>query len=305
MKRFLLAVAFVALASGCTKTSSPSDSGRSVGAIFRISAEEIAVKTASDGTKATQLVVGVYDKDSGYLEELSVPVEKASSDAFSGLHATYSVILQEGHSYDFVFLAQTPGNPFYDIDLPSATMTVLPTGLANVEERDAFYGRYSLDAVDSEVFAEITLHRPFAQLNVVSEKEDFELARAADIQFEKSSFRVSAPTVLHLLSGKADTPALYDMGPNVIAEHPDFAPYAGDYWISTGYILATQEKNLFDVSFSVYEKGSAESLYTTVVNGVPLQRNYRTTIHGSVLTAEGGFDIVVDPLYSGQEDLTF
>ncbi len=306
MKHYLLLTAVaVAVAAGCTREPVPQGVEETVPAVFRLGMGEVSVKSESDGLKATQLIVGVYDRESGYVSDISIPVEQASPDAFQERHTYFRANLTKGHSYDLVFIAQVPGNPFYTIDLPGKTLTVSTAGAANDEDRDAFYAVYPVEQVDGMVEADIVLRRPFAQVNVVSRKDDFEKAREAEILFERSSLRLHAPTVLHLLDGSVDTVRPYDLSPNRISLHPNYKPYLDDYWIATCYVLSNRSSNLYDIQFSVYKKGSSLVMNTTTVTDVPLRRNYRTTISGNILTAEGSFDIVIDPLYSGSTDIPF
>jgi hypothetical protein len=301
IRKFIPIALATVLMAGCAQEPAPQPVPETVEAVFRVGKGAVATKASSDGTKATQLVVGVYDREDGYRADLSIPVEKADPEAFHDLYTVYTAKLVKGHSYDFVFIAQVPDNPYYEINLPDGTLTVATSGLSNEENRDAFYAVYPVERIDGEIVANVVLHRPFAQINIVSDKVDFEQARASEISFERSSLRLRAPSVLHLVSGEADTPADYDFSANQIALHPDFQPYAEDYWIATAFVLSRNSSDLYNVEFSVYEKDSAKALHTTSVTGVPLKRNYRTTLFGSVLTAEGNFDIVINPLYAGSE----
>ena len=307
MKKILytiLAAAAVIAAAGCAKETVPG--AGEVDANFTVSFAESATKAVSDGLTATQLVVGVYDKATGYVESLSKPVATADANAFTALKATFSARLVKGHGYDIVFIAQAPGNTAYTIDLAAKTFTVNPAGLSNDETRDAFYSVYSIDKVEEALVATVTLKRPFAQLNVIDLKADYEAAKTAGVTFGKSSLKLTAPTVMNLLDGTVGTPKEYDLAANAVSVvNPDFEPYKaqGDYWLLNDYILAGTATANHDIAFSLYEEGAAAPLFTQTVTNVPLQRNYRTNLYGNLLTSDGDFSIIIEPQYEGMNDV--
>ena len=307
MKKLLytiFAAAAVFAAAGCARETLPGEG--EVDATFNVGFAESATKAVSDGLTATQLVVGVYDKATGYVSSLSKPTASADPNAFTALKATFSARLVKGHGYDIVFIAQAPGNTAYTIDLAGGTFTVNPAGLSNDETRDAFYSVYSIDKVEDAVLATVTLKRPFAQLNVIDLKADYEAAVAAGVNFSKSALKITAPTVMNLLDGTVGTPAEYDFAANEVAvSQPDFEPYkaAGDYWLLCDYILAGTSTANHDITFSFYEAGATAPLFTQGVANVPLQRNYRTNLYGNLLTTDGDFSIIIEPQYDGMNDV--
>ena len=312
MKKILytfLAAAAMFFAAGCEQESLRPASDGTVNATFTVNFAQPATKAdISDGTTATQLVVGVYDRESGALvtSQSWLPDATDHLNAFTGLTAKFPARLVKGHQYDLVFFAQAPGNTAYTIDLSAKTLTVKPAGVSNDETRDAFYGTYAVDEVgDTSIEGTVVLKRPFAQINVIDLKADFEAAKDALVTFGKSSLKLTAPSVMNLLDGTVGTPVEYDLTAGAMsAEHPDFEPYKaqGDYWLMDNYILAGTAKSLVDLSFSLYETGSTAALSTVPVSNVPVLRNYRTNIYGSLLTQGGEFVVTIDPVYEGQEE---
>ena len=293
--------------AGCTRESgiSSADQNGTVQVNFQLGYAGALTKSVSDGSTATQLVVGVYDKQSGFVSSLSyLPTASEFKHAFSGLKATYSARLVKGHGYDFIFMAIAPDNGVYTIDLPAKTLTVNPVGLSNAEERDAFYATYSIEKVTEDILdAEVTLTRPFAQINVIALKADYEDADEALAPFGASSFVMKAPTKLNLSDGSVSESKNYELAKAAMpagSEHPDFEPFKtnGDYWILTNYVLAGSLSDVSDISFGLYD--SAGNAFTTYdVASVPFRRNYRTNIYGTLLTTQGSFTISIDPIYDG------
>ena len=298
------ATAALLFAAGCEREASPVDKEGYVDAEFNVTFAQPGTKAdISDGTTATQLVVGVYDKDgNAYVPTLSWPVSADHANAFSGLQAKFTARLVKGHGYDIVFLAQAPDNGAYTIDLAAKTLTAKTTGVSNDEARDAFYGTYSVDKVDGAISENVILKRPFAQINVIDLKEDYEAAAAALVNFGGSSLKVTAPTVLNLLDGTVGTPAEYNFSKGTMSMvHPDFDPYKtnGDYWLLDNYILAGTASSTVNLEFSLYDS----SLLTSYsVPNAPVQRNYRTNIYGSLLTSSGEFVVIIDPMYEGSNE---
>ena len=303
----LLAAAATLCAVGCAKESRQTVDaleGNTVEASFDLGFSGTLTKAVSDGLTATRLVVGVYDKELGYVESLSVAPDAADyKTAFANLAATYKTRLVKGHGYDIVFLAVAPEGGAYAIDLAAGKLTVNTEGLSNDENRDAFYAVASIDKVTGSVSQSVTLKRPFAQFNVISSKKDYEDAVAALVHFKASALKVTAPTVLHLVDGSVDTPAEYNLAAAPMADLAvNFEPYktAGDYWLMADYILVG-ESDMLDVTFTLFSEEREDALNEISVPSVPFKRNYRTTAYGSVLTTEGEFNLIIDPIYEGEE----
>ncbi|MBO4475963.1 MAG: hypothetical protein J5737_04525 [Bacteroidales bacterium] len=309
MKRILciiLAAAATLLAASCTKEAGCFGTcSDTVEARFNLGFAGTLTKAFSDGLSATQLIVGVYDRQLGYLSSLSIaPDATGYKNAFSQFQAAYSVRLVKGHGYDIVFLAVAPDNDVYTVDLANKTLTAKTDGPSNVEARDAFYAVCSIDRVTEAAEQNVTLKRPLAQINVITNKADYEVALAAGVTFGKSSLNIKAPKVLNLLDGTVGESVDYSLTPEVMPQsNPDFAPYDanGDYWILTDYILAGSDGGNADVTFGVYAEGENSELYSHSVPNVPLKRNWRTNIVGDVLTVNNNFVLTVVPSFDGEE----
>ena len=104
--------------------------------------------------------------------------------------------------------------------------------------------------ISEEGRAEVSLKRPFAQLNVGTSPEDFEAARAAGL-----------------------------------------APVSGT-------------ENNKDVTFTLYEgnpeEGDAVELVSYTQANVWFRANYRTNLIGNLLTADGGIEVFVSPIFDGE-----
>ena len=305
MKKLLytiIALAATVFTVGCQRETRIEEEG-TVEASFNIGFAGTQTKAVSDGLTATQLVVGVYDKALGFVQSQSwLPTSADHKNAFSALKATFNTRLVKGHGYDIVFLAVAPDNGFYTIDLENKSLSVAKTGDSNAEKRDAFYAVYSVSKVTDAINeSDIVLTRPFAQINVLDIKEDFLAAKEALVNFKKSALTVKAPTKMNLIDGSVSDADTYVLAKaEMSSTTPNFEPYGarGDYWLLTDYILASNTKELADLSFTLYDEADAE-IVSYDLTSVPYQRNFRTNIYGGLLTTDGTFVITIDPVYEG------
>jgi len=284
----LASAAVVFMAAACNKAASVEDD--TVEASFNVNLEQLATKAQfSDGTSATQLQVLVYT-DGEYLPNVSKLSETIN------ITATVNLKLVKGKTYDIVFWAQNAAGP-YTVAPAAATMTVAPTGNANDENRDAFYRLYNTGKVTGPIEKTIELKRPFAQINVFTTEADYNAAKDSKVNFSESGMKLQAPTVLHLLTGVADTPKDYVF--NHAAINVDEATrLAGYKYVAMNYVLANAAAELTAVNFSVWTDSPAVLLNEDLnVTSVPYRRNYKTNIMGNIFTVDGKFNVEIKPAY--------
>lgn len=303
MKRILyslLAVAALGLAAGCQREPSVGEEGPGVDVAFNVSLQGLQTKAFSDGTQAQDLYVAVYAQRTGgpvYLENIST--DQAGAFA-NGLTATVTLRLVRGESYDIAFWAQAPNAP-YTLDKAAGTLTVATEGKANDEFRDAFYGVWS--GTPAATTQEVTLRRPFAQINVLTTAADWAALEASQIPFAGSSMKFTAPTVLKLTTGEVETPEEYNFTFNAIdPDAVDITGYDGYKYVAMNYVLAG-DRLTEKLNFSIY-RAAGESLGDFEVVNVPYQRNYRTIVWGDIFTIEGAFNVTIVPDYEGSDELS-
>ncbi|MBO4475962.1 MAG: BACON domain-containing protein [Bacteroidales bacterium] len=308
MKRFpflLPAIAALTLAAGCQREEvvAPAE-GPAVDVTFNVGLQDLRTKAAfSDGTKAKDLTVLVYaNRTDGslYLESLSQDLAGAFAN---GLTARVTLKLIRGENYSIVFWAQAPNAP-YTLDKTNGTVTAATDGLANDELRDAFYALWSQQVGSTGAHDySVELHRPLAQVNVLTTAEDWAVLETSQVQFAGSSLTVEAPTVLNLVTGEAGTPKNYTLTRNAITEAVNIPGYAADKYkyVSMNYVLAG-DRATSNLYFGVY-RGTDDLLFDYAVPNVPFQRNWRTVIVGSIFGVDGTFSVSIVPDYLGTEEL--
>ena len=165
----LLAVAALAFAVSCSKdqTTAIAD-GDEVTVTFDVDAlAGLQTKAISDGLRATDLTVAVYTADKSEISALK------KTTTFSNRKAQVSFNLVKGQTYNFAFWAVNPNCSAYSFNTAAAKVTVSYEGVsANDESRDAFFAVEEGLTVTGPMSRNITLKRPFAQLNFGSAKTD-------------------------------------------------------------------------------------------------------------------------------------
>ena len=305
MKRFLFfisALAALTLSGSCSReVADVSPEGDFINATFHLSLPgDMATKAISDGTQAKDLYVAVYaNRTEGpvYMESLSTADQP---DAFAnGLTTTVKFRLVRGENYNIAFWAQAPNAP-YTLDKAAGTLTVNTEGVANDEIRDAFYCVWS--GTPTAEPQDVELRRPFAQINVLTTVEDWAALQLTQIPFAGSSAKVTAPSVLNLITGEATAPKEYDLTFGAIdPEAINIPGYESAYkYVAMNYVLAGT-RSTTDLSFSVY-RAEQDPLASFDVPNIPYQRNWRTIVWGDIFTMEGEFNVTIDPAYEDGVD---
>ena len=133
-----------------------------------------------------------------------------------------------------------------------------------------------------------------AQLNIGT--NDLAAAKAAG--FDAKTVKVTVPTYksLNLVTGavEAGDPVAVSFGEGALPTGETF-PKAGYDYLSMNYLLMSADKQLVDLEFTV--KAADGSTRTLPLSAVPVQRNYRTNIYGSLLTNSVNINVEIVPAF--------
>ena len=292
MKKFLFLGAMAAMLLGTASCSKDMEPEMSDGTVqFKVELPgNIDSRSISEGTTAKKLDVACYDADGNVLTTLNPEV----SD-FENRVATVTVKLVKGQTYNFAFFAHAEGAPYTfsaGSKLSECTFAVNNyTGACNDESRDAFYGILEGYSVTPDV-TEVTLTRPFAQLNFGA--DDLAAAQAAGIIPSQSMVTVSkAATTFNLKSGEASGEAAVAFTLADLPSDPTTLTVEGtDYrWMEMCYFLVPGNEANVDVKMTA--KTNKANVEVPVTN-VPVKKNHRTNILGSLFTQEGKFNVIID-----------
>ncbi|MBQ8502395.1 MAG: hypothetical protein IJ494_08930, partial [Bacteroides sp.] len=291
-----------------------------------------ATRAIGDGTTATDLYFAAYNGDGNYLPDLK-PINQPANGhiQFVDKKATVQLRLVKGQTYNFVFWAQSPNTTAYTTSfgtnasdkLDNATVSVDYSGNANDENRDAFWKVEKEVFVNGPLTKEIVLKRPFAQVNVGINIGELAEAKAAGVNVTKSRFTFSeAATALKVASGKVTGKTEVVLGsyaipesvkddkegdlknvPNKDGKYEDYEYIAMSYilvntdGVGEGYTMAgTEQLVINNATFTIYDND--KEIKTYQLPNLPLQRNYRTNIIGSIMS-DTEFTIVINPIFDG------
>lgn len=313
MKRSYYAVAAAMLAlSSCSNEDLTLPMGDSCEVTFTAALPaEINSRSYADGTQAKSLHYAVYEANSDQAiyasdDAATNAPEPVSVDA---KNFTLKLSLIKGKSYDLIFWADAENNEFYTFS--SATKTV-SVNYENVEgsddSRDAFFQTEKALAVNGPLNKTITLKRPFAQLNVGT--SDITAAVAAGQNVTSVTTVVEGVhNELNLFTGIASGEENLTFV-NELPEGESF-PVKGYDYLSMNYILSGTElsasdvqkakQELMDAAITI-ELSNANPVNIEVPN-VPVQRNYRTNIYGTLITSPLNLTITVNPAFSGNHNI--
>lgn len=336
MKKILtIMAAAVALFSmpSCQKTTDASDfvtatfTIQAPGALGTKAVTSAEQETIADGRAADNLVFAVYDeagdelqalRQGDWVNQIGDNTAVINFDNSEKPKATITVKLVRGKVYTFVCWAQNEDAKCYDFeDMKNIGISYTDYNASNNDLRDAFYACAQTDGKVTENFSQtIELKRPFAQVNVGT--TDFVEAEKAGLEIDNLYSTVTiknAATVLNTFTGEATgsedavfayahaVAPDYDLviDATKVVNNPQVT-IANKYgWIAMNYVLVNEGNNnpVTEVSFEVRE-GDATVLTSYNVPNVPLRRNYRTNIVGGLLTAEGTINVIIDPIFEGE-----
>lgn len=245
-----------------------------------------------EGTTATDLTYAVYEH--GKKEALAVCTGGADATigkaTMSGLKTTITLQLTTGKEYDFVFFAAAP-NSIYSFDKADQTVTANYTGLkANEESLDAFFNTTTYKVVGNATIS-AKLYRPFAQLNILT--DDVTASSAAGFAPQDTKVVVKdVANKLNLVTGAVEGEAELTYDYNALAAGK-MTIKGKDYdYLAMNYLLVNEKKTV-EVGFGVKSTKNEERAIT--FNNVPVQRNFRTNIYGSLLTNALNVNVEIIP----------
>ena len=272
-----------------------------------------ATRAIGDGTSVDALYYAVYDDKGNFIADL------AGKKVGTTFPTTVEITLAKGQTYKIAFWAQDKDCKAYSFgqygDIENIYIDY--AGLNNDESRDAFFKTIDHKVV-GDIALDVTLERPFAQINLGVTQEDWDNAAKAGIYVAQSKLVINnAATELNLFDGKVQDPTSVEYAlaniPTQTLEvdlNKDGVKEAYKY-LSLSYILVADqgqtaneegmfgaESALVNATFSL--KTNKEP-FEVKVDNLPVQRNWRTNVIGEVLTGDIKFNIDVDPIFDGEE----
>ena len=244
--------------------------------------------TAADfgnGAKIDRCLLQIYHSGTTpakYGEQQSATVQKGADGK---LTATFNLRLVAQQTYDFVFWADCSTGDHYNTD-DLTNITVKGDYAGNNDEFDAFTGAL-LDYQVTGAFSEnITLRRPFGQLNV----KTLDMAAIPDPTLKPTKVKVAFTAVPTSFNAKKG-----EIGAATAAVEYTADVLSADGDLTVDYIWApVEEATLADFSMT-FLNGTTEISTNGDFKNIPIRRNYRTNVSGNLLTKQGTFNVTIDP----------
>lgn len=314
---FFAAVALMLSATSCSQDELVDNgtTGDEAVVTFNVEMEgQIASRAIGDGQTVDQLFLAVYDESGNEITTLRQDEANNNYVIVENLGAVAKVRLVKGQTYQFVFWAQKRGAGHYNTDDMKAIKVNNYTTISNDETRDAFYAYVAPIKVTGSFSQTVTLKRPFAQLNLGTSAKDLSWASNAGVTIAKTAVKVTGEVYsqLNTFDGSVGTPVDAEFVLNVIPDMDSEMLIIDDsenqfendeyYYLSSSYLLASADKTLSEeIIFTLVDTNDKEINKLYVYNA-PLQRNWRTNIVGDILTGEGTFNIVIDPIFDADRN---
>ena len=299
MKRYLLSTFTIAAAALLvTSCNDEMDKGLKTGDEGTVTftaqlPSEMGTRAFADGLTAKHLQYAVYEAgQSTPLPVFGDETTVVGEAEMNNLKQTVSLKLTTGKTYDVIFWADATTDSPYTFNPASQEVSVDYSKVNNNSDNcDAFFKKETI-TVSGNQSVDVKLTRPFAQVNIGT--DDFDAAKASGLKVTQTEVVAKAFATLNLATGEVADEAdrTFTMKAIPTASDGEF-PVAGGYkYLSMDYLLVGADKATVDVAFNY---GDPQSRTFT---NVPVQRNYRTNIYGSLLTNTTDFNVVIEPAFA-------
>ena len=254
---------------------------------------EMGTRAFADGLTAKHLQYAVYEAgQSTPLPVFGDETTVVGEAEMVNLKKSVTLKLTSGKSYDVIFWADATTDSPYTFNPASQEVSVDYSKVNNNSDNcDAFFKKETI-TVSGNQSVDVKLTRPFAQVNIGT--DDFDAAKASGLEVTQTEVVAKAFATLNLATGEVSDEAdrTFTMKAIPTASDGEF-PVAGGYkYLSMDYLLVGADKATVDVAFNY---GGPQSRTFT---NVPVQRNYRTNIYGSLLTNTTDFNVVIEPAFA-------
>ena len=320
MKNFFKSLAICALAAltfaSCQKENAGGnmDDQSSVVSI-NLTSPLMGTKAFADGNTVNVVHVHVYKVGANgeltYIAPGTGSTVTPSQDVrMSSGTATYSTRLVTGQTYTFVFWAENKDNGHYTYDPGTKTIAVKYTNAAgndaagNDETRDAFYAVLENVQITGAYSHNVTLTRPFAQVNFGVTAKDMAAANAAGITVNKAAVKCTyVANALNLLTGAASGSVTAAFAPTALPSETLSAANKTYKYVAMNYVLVGKNTStLSDITLTLEATGAESATPEYTYTNIPLQGNYRTNIVGDLFTSPASINITVDKNFEGENN---
>lgn len=295
----LTAAAALMMATACTNDDMPAPINGDGNVTLTVQLPgDVGTRAYGDGTTAKTLSYAVYSEDGKFLE-------KHNASFGTALSTNITLKLVNGVKYKVAFFAYYNSNNVYSFDAENHSVTVNYNSMFSTSrfrnDYDCFYKMEEIE-VNGPAEREVILNRPVAQINWGTDDKNDPIVQETYGSIY-SLLHGDACTKLDLLTGEAseEKPLNIEKATYVDSSVGAF-PIEGYDYVHTMYLLMPEgDSNLIDLEL-VTGPSRSNLINTVKVTNVPVQRNFRTNIYGSLLTSKTNIKVTKDEIFGGYND---
>ena len=258
--------------------------------------DAMGTKAIGDASSVNTLYVAVYNEASS----TATAISKVRTNIDNG-EATVELNLIQGVAYDIVFWAQK-SESYVNSDSDLITIDV-NKDFDNSEDGAVFYA-YVENFVPNGTSNEVTLRRPFAQLNLGTTTESLTTA-VGPVEVVSTSLQITeVATKFVTVSGLGEYTATRTLNTSGLVNE-DLTVNGTTYKrLSMDYLtLVDGNKTVVDVVATIIVKeGGIERTIVRELKSVPVMKNVRTNIVGNFISSESTFIVEVDDTWNEAEE---
>ncbi len=258
--------------------------------------DAMGTKAIGDASSVNTLYVAVYDQATSDAKAIS-----KDQAVITGGKANVQLNLIQGVAYDIVFWAQQ-NESFVNANSELVTIDV-NKDFENSEDGAVFYA-YVENFVPNGTSNEVTLRRPFAQLNLGTTTESLTTA-VGPLEVVSTSLQITeVATKFVTVSGLGENTATRTLNTSGLVNE-DLTVNGTTYKrLSMDYLtLVDGNKTVVDVVATIIVKeGGIERTIVRELKSVPVMKNVRTNIVGNFISSESTFTVEVDDTWNEAEE---
>ena len=288
------------IAVSCSRDDVEVVSSECIPVSFNINFEESVTRAISDGTSVDQLMYAVFNERGEVVIKKSIKRDVPEVFFKNDKNADMTISMPIGSNYKAVFWAQNSECEAYEVS-DDMIVTVDYDGANNDELRDAFFGVSDPFNVNANKVVNVTLKRPFAQVNAGAFPFDWEFATELyDPVFEatKSAAIIrNVPDEINLLNGEVSgsVNAIFESAAmpaeRLYADVDENGRDEEYVYLSMSYVLASDEPTEHSVDFFFLDDNDKAVMFNNRFGEIPLQRNCTANYVGQILTDSGELNV--------------
>ena len=233
----------------------------------------IDTRAIGDGTKVNQLVVRVYETESETMRYEATKDYPLSENSLS-------FTLLAGREYKILFWAQVKDAPYTvkdDLSIKVNYSKYSNAGFEGMEQLDAFYYAETFTAGAGSSSQEVTLYRPFAQLNFADDK-----TQPISEQHKAIVTLSGIATTFHPFEGTTEV-AKSDL-PFTFTDFPEETLSANNttyYYVASNYLFVPSTNSV--KATIELQNADGSSINSHTFDAIPLAPNKRTNVLGTII----------------------